>query len=120
MNKYFKPAGNLNENESEQRYFASARDLNQDETTQKYFKPAGDLENNLNIADEVEIKSYLESVVSHERLEGAIEGGMIIVSFSKLQELVNSGYNIVSAQYLNPNMIAIEYQKYETERKTWR
>lgn len=104
MNNFFKPAEDLNKNESEQ----------------KYFKQAGDLENNLNIADEVEIKSYLESVVSHQKFEGAIGGGMMIVSFSRLQELVDSGYNIVKAEYINPNMISIEFQEFETKRKNGR
>lgn len=44
----------------------------------------------------------------------------MVVSFSKLQELVEQGCNIISAEYLNSDMIVIEFQELTKNRKSFR
>lgn len=109
-NKYFKIAGDLTEKQEN-------RDMN------KYFKPAGDLEETVEIIfkeqQETFIKNYLLEIISGERLEeeeNIIGAGSMIISFSQLQKMVEEGcYNFIKAEYLNPEMIIIEYQKYQKE-----
>ena len=105
MNNFFKPAGDL--------------DNEDNRTSSSYFKPAGDLTYEEKISDE-DIKQYLERVVSGEKIEGSLGGGMMVVSFSKLQELVEQGCNIISAEYLNSDMIVIEFQELPKNRKSFR
>lgn len=107
MNNFFKPAGDI--------------DNEDNRTTHSYFQPAGDLslENdtkNLDLTVD-EINEYLKNVVSGKRIEGILNGGMSIISFSKLRELVENGCNIISAECLNPEMIVVEYQELDREIK---
>ena len=40
----------------------------------------------------------------------------MIVSFNELQKMVEEEcYNFISAEYLNPEMIIVEYEKYQKE-----
>lgn len=109
-NDYFKPAGNLTEQQ---------KNIKMNE----YFKPAGDLgqttEISLKDQQELFIKNYLLEIVSGKHLEEEeiiIGGGSMIVSFSQLKNMVDEGcYNFIKAEYLNPEMIIVEYQKYQKE-----
>ena len=113
MNKYFKKAGNLDEN-----YFRSASDLGEPSVIDnirdenKYFHPAGDLKvTNVNS----NIDDYLLSVVSGEKYDSelVVGAGRIITDINRLKQMVDEGYNIVSAKCLHPtgSMIEVEFQK---------
>ena len=80
-----------------------------------YFKQAGDLETKNTLVDN--INKYLVSIVSGKRYESTsefgnvISAGSIIVSINKLKEMVDEGcYNFISAKYINPQVIEIEFQ----------
>ena len=64
-------------------------------------------------------QNYLLTIVSGEELGFECElgtlcsGGSMIVSLNELKQMVEEGtYNIIQAEYFNPNMIAIKYQQY--------
>ena len=91
-----------------------------------FFKKAGDIistktQNDLNFdnASVSEIKDYLLTIISDKKYDAECElgilcgGGNMIVDFQRLQEMVNSGYNIVSAEYINKNMIMVEFQEFK-------
>ena len=109
-NKYFKISGDLK--------------LEKKHNIEDYFKPAGDLSDNnqeMNDSSKIEdIKNYLLSIVSGKEYDFESElgtlcsGGSMIVSLSQLKEMVEDGtYNIIKAEYLNPNFIAIEFQQFQ-------
>ena len=63
-----------------------------------------------------EVREYVLSVVSGTMLPIDSEHGYMYVSYEKLIELVEEGYNIVSVlnmEDLSPYRIHIEYQKYK-------
>lgn len=94
--------------------FRKAGDLDRESD---YFRKAGDLTGN--IRRDTEIKDYLLTVVSGKRQSLGddylrVAGGKTIVSFEQLKEMVNDGYNIISANYIRPmGMVDIEFEKYE-------
>ena len=96
MDKYFKIAGDLN--------------------TEKSDDFVGEIiDNNSN-----NIQLYLKSICSgkyynQENERGIIVSeGNIIISFQQLQEMLDNGdYNIISATYFNDDMIEIKYQQFE-------
>ena len=69
--------------------------------------------NNSNFLDD-----YLLTIVSGKKYDAVcelgvlMESGRIIVSLEELRQMVDEGYNIVSANVIGPNMIEIEFQKY--------
>ena len=65
------------------------------------------------IVSDKEVDDYLELVVTGVQFEGDFVSGKMIVSFEKLKELVDEGYNIVEAKSYGPYRIDIVYQKYE-------
>ena len=94
----------------------------------KQFRTPGDLNNkNVSYHEEYnfsltndELQEYLKSIVSGVVYEKESElgtlcgGGSMIVTFSQLQEMVDEGsYNIIKAEFFNPEMISIVYQKYD-------
>ena len=108
-----------------------------------YFKPASDLnkeiiikniseENKLKMINNIdEINDYLLTVVSGKKhpyvceLGVLMDGGRTIVSLKELQQMVDEGYNIVSARVINAvsGMIEVEFQKYvydEEKVERWR
>lgn len=135
-NMYFKPAGELDETivgnskdgktivgNSTNMYFKSAGDLD-NESDKAFtpfknpqemvdsFRPAGDLGETIVGNSKDEIEDYLLSVVSGKKeYENICGGGRTIVSFETLRDMVDSGYNIVSANYINSDMIEVEYQE---------
>ena len=59
-----------------------------------------------------EIEAYVKSHTSGIRkYDNVCEGGNIIVTLNEFINMVNEGYNIISAEVLNENMISIDYQK---------
>lgn len=118
MKNYFKIAGDLD------------KDLNRIEETNNmhnYFRPATDLDvpnnSDINNALKEDIENYLLTIVSGKHMNdecelGYIKGaGSLIVTFAELQRMVNDGsYNIIKAEYFNPEMVAIEYQEYSKEK----
>ena len=109
-NDYFKPAGDLNE---------QPKNIKMNE----FFKPAGDLDKTVEISmkeqQEIFIKNYLLEIISGKSLEeegNIIGGGSMIVSFSQLKNMVDADcYNFIKAEYLNPEMIIVEYQEYQKD-----
>jgi len=91
-----------------------------------YFKPAGDLEENKNLSleqNESFIKNYLLEIVNNnyinDDLENLIGSGSMIISFKKLREMIEEGcFKFIKAEYLNPEMIIVEFNKYEINNKT--
>lgn len=65
-----------------------------------------------------EINDYVKSCVSGIKLPNGFNGytlseaGRMIVSFPKFIQMVSSGYNIISADYLGNDNVDIEYQKF--------
>lgn len=118
MDKYFKPAGNLEGNGTNDmnNVFYIPGDLG--DKPIEDIKPAGDLENNNSfkfsetktVTDD-EIKSYIASVQSGVRTYGSVSGGgVMFVSFDRLKDMVNNGYNIIRANYFeNMKMIEVEF-----------
>ena len=102
MESYLRPAGDLVE------------------TPESYLRPTGVVNGKEeNIVDE--INDYLTTVVSGEKfgyecpLGTLVAGGQSVVSFYGLKKMGDEGYNIVKAECLNPNMIAVEYQLYKKD-----
>ena len=117
---YFVPAGNIDGKDSGEGYFKQASDL---ESSMDGFRRAEDLSLHTGIktvgdSDRSVVENYLLSVVSGKRYDAVCElgtlcgGGKTIVSFSQLKEMVESGYNIVSANYINQDMIDVEFQQF--------
>lgn len=129
MNDYFKKAGDLNDdilNITGSSYFKKAGDLNnyipKGNTTlpkQELSSVSSSIKNQDKIKNlEADINKYIRSIVSGKKYESVsdfgtvISAGSIIVPFSKLREMVEEGcYNFISATYINPKAIAIEFQQ---------
>ena len=92
------------------------------------FKTAGDLEDNNSfkfsesktVTDD-EIKSYIASIQSGVRTYGSVSGGgVMFVSFDRLKDMVNSGYNIIRANYFeNTKMIEVEFDVPVNHKSRW-
>ena len=131
-NKYFKPAGSLEDNRSDLLYskkvdvksspFKNPGDL----TTEKvlgensYFKPAGDLIDkpiNKNLSYN-NIDDYLLQNVSGKKYASVcelgvlMEAGRMIVSLEQLKQMIDEGYNIVSASIIIRNELDPEAFKH--------
>ena len=70
-----------------------------------------------------DIQNYLVSVVSEREYESICELGVLvgagemIVSFDKLKQMVDEGYNIVRAKAFNKDMIMVKFQKYSDDKE---
>ena len=141
MNKYFKMAGNLDSSDTQTKkndglklgepFFRRAGDLETPEkvnstglkSANPHFRRAGDLDGK---SLKEEIEDYILSVTSGKRYDAVCElgtlcgGGMTIVTFDKLKEMVNEGYNIVSAKYINDTMIDVEFQQFRQDKQAER
>ena len=114
MNKYFKIAGDLPQNneeiikhsEKEGKLKYSYNIKKKLEESQQEIKT-----NKINKSPE-EIQAYLNNICSGVREEENIkEAGTIITTLEKLYDMVEKGYNIVTAEYLANNLVSIEFQK---------
>lgn len=120
------------------RFFKRARDLgdskifsNDVNDESEYFHIAGDLSNdNKNKDVETfpsdisveEINKYLKTIVSGIEYDIECELGILcsagscIVSFEDLKKMIEEGgYNFISAECFNKEMISIRYQQYSKE-----
>lgn len=116
MDKYFKPAGNLEGNGTNDMNngFYIPGDLggdikpakNSEDIKNNSFKFSG---NKNETADE--IKNYIANVQSGVKTHGTVSGGgIILVTFDKLKDMVNNGYNIIRANYFEQmKMIEVEF-----------
>lgn len=108
------------------KYFRQASDLLDD--SKKYFYVPGDLNDgikNVVVSKEMsveEINNYLNTIVSGKEYDSDCElgtlcaAGSCIVSFDELKSMIDEGgYNIISAECLNREMISIEYQQFNKE-----
>ena len=136
----------LRDDDSEDKYFQNARDLRLPDDieelrdTDRHFKQLGDLEeealeeDDLRLPDEQintslssleKINNYLLTVVSGKRYEPVCElgvlmgGGRMVVNLQQLQNLVDTGHNIIWANVINAErgMIEVEVQKYVYDRE---
>lgn len=113
-NGYLKPAGDIptNDNTKNVGYntFKPAGTLN----TSDYFKRPEDLsskENSTHKTVSEEITSYLEEVQTGQRTYGPVLGGAkTFVTYDRLKQMVEEGYNIISATYFEQmQMIEVEF-----------
>ena len=138
MDNYFKVANDLDSNvENKDTFFHKPEELGNtvekadtsfhkpdgidSKTDGNYFSAPGNIEEGKyfhkpeelgNIAiNENEINDYINSVVSGEKTYGPVLGGAkMFVTFDKLKEMVNEGYNIIRANYFKkPNVIEVEF-----------
>jgi hypothetical protein len=141
MSNYFKRPGDLTVEGTE--YFKRPGDLTVEGT--EYFKRPGDLptENHQNEAmlplqninkerstgtamTEQQIKDYLLTIATGKKYGFESElgtlsgGGRTITTFEELNEMVATGYNIVSANYIGNNMIEVEFQQFRKNNETKR
>ena len=85
----------------------------------RYFRPAGDLPSK---SVKEEIDDYILAVVSGKKYEAICElgtlcgGGITIVSFNKFKDMVDNGYNIINAKYINNDMIEVEFQQFRKDK----
>ena len=86
----------------------------------RFFKKAGDLDSDKHksVMNKAAIEEYLLTIVSGKKYDYECElgtlcgGGKTIVSFDRVKEMVDLGYNIISAKCINVNMIEVEYQQF--------
>ncbi len=92
-------------------YFQKPEDLN---TSNNYLKQAGDLSSKGTSSHKTvveEITSYLEKVQTRQRTYGPVLGGAkTFVTYDRLKQMVEEGYNIISATYFEQmQMIEVEF-----------
>lgn len=124
---YFKPAGNLQkEEEKGNQYFQPASDLEKEEVKENsYFQPAENIESHQQIGNikngGVEINEYLKSIVTGKRTPPEfghfpVAGGQKLVSLEELKEMVSRGDNIIKAEYFEEmGKIIIEFESFNLE-----
>lgn len=124
MDNYFKPAGNIEE--QQQSYFKPAGNLQKEEEKgNQYFQPAENIESHQQIGniknEEVEINEYLKSIVTGKRTPPEfghfpVAGGQKLVSLEELKEMVSRGDNIIKAEYFEEmKKIMIEFESFNLE-----
>ena len=139
MNEYFKIAGDLDDNKIEEQekndFFKIAGDLKDNNrikdhngiemlnSSEFHIKVDNTVDNIVD--NNAQIHFYLKNIVSGIKYPDECElgylcgEGNVIVSFSELGEMIDSGeYNIISANYFNPDMIEIKYQQFSKNKKT--
>lgn len=125
-NKWFKKADDLEESKS-------------NDNGMSYFQRAGDLESSKQnnsfkfgkkeetIKTPEEIKKWIKSIVSGKKkgVYGFGEGpqvtssGKMLVGLDELQQMVENGDNIISAEYFeNINMVDIEFESFRVPNKS--
>ena len=110
MENYFKPAGELpNNNDSPNK---------QEQKKNGRLKFSKDLENKyktnnkINNIKKQNIDNYLKQIISKPSYDEEIqEAGSIITTLEKLCQMVEDGYNITEAEYLAGNLVSITFQK---------
>lgn len=111
-NNTLKPASDLTPN-NDNGYLKPAGDISTSNNTQNVgynaFKPARDISQSENSIEE--INEYLKEIQTGQRTYGPILGGAkMFVPLDKLKQMVNDGYNIISAKYFEQmQIIEVEF-----------
>lgn len=113
MSNYFKAPENLEEKTNTGDFFHKPGDLNKESNNNSFFYTPNDLDSSANktVSSAEEINKFINEVVTGKRSEGlTIGGATMFVSFDRLKEMVNEGYNIIKASYFEQmNMIEVTF-----------
>ncbi len=113
MSNYFKVPENLEEKTNTGDFFHKPGDLNKESNNNSFFYTPNDLDSSANktVSSAEEINKFINEVVTGKRSEGlTIGGATMFVSFDRLKEMVNEGYNIIKASYFEQmNMIEVTF-----------
>jgi hypothetical protein len=91
-------------------YFKVPGDLNKESNGNNFFHKPDNLDNKT-VSSAEEINKFISEVATGKRSEGlTIGGATMFVSFDRLKEMVNEGYNIIKASYFEQmNMIEVTF-----------
>ena len=115
MSNYFKVPGNIEEKANTDSFFHKPGDLNKESNGNSFFHKPNNLDNNvkktISLSSAEEINKFISEVATGKRSEGLTVGGAtMFVSFDRLKEMVNEGYNIIKASYFEQmNMIEVTF-----------
>ena len=115
MSNYFKVPGNIEEKANTDSFFHKPGDLNKESNGNSFFHKPNNLDNNvkktISLSSAEEINKFISEVATGKRSEGlTIGGATMFVSFDRLKEMVNEGYNIIKASYFEQmNMIEVTF-----------
>ena len=114
MSDYFKAPENLEEKTNTGDFFHKPGDLNKESNNNNsFFYTPNDLDSSANktVSSAEEINKFISEVATGKRSEGlTIGGATMFVSFDRLKEMVNEGYNIIKASYFEQmNMIEVTF-----------
>lgn len=113
MSNYFKAPENLEEKTNTGDFFHKPGDLNKESNNNSFFYTPNDLDSSANktVSSAEEINKFINEVATGKRSEGlTIGGATMFVSFDRLKEMVNEGYNIIKASYFEQmNMIEVTF-----------
>ncbi len=113
MEKYFKPAKDLSQDEINIEQPKEGKLRFSHNLQEKYGK-----QNTSKIKSKREkIEEYLKSIVSEPDDGELIEAGSKITTIDKLSNLIEEGYIITEATYLNENLVSISFQKSKKRRR---
>lgn len=110
MSNYFKAPENLEEKTNTGDFFHKPGDLNKESNGNNFFHKPDNLDNKT-VSSAEEINKFISEVATGKRSEGlTIGGATMFVSFDRLKEMVNEGYNIIKASYFEQmNMIEVTF-----------
>ena len=110
MSDYFKKPGNIEEKTNTDSFFHKPEDLNREPNGNNFFHKPDNLDNKT-VSSAEEINKFINEVATGKRSEGlTIGGATMFVSFDRLKEMVNEGYNIIKASYFEQmNMIEVTF-----------
>ena len=115
MSDYFKKPGNIEGKANTDSFFHKPGDLNKESNGNSFFHKPNNLDNNvkktISLSSAEEINGFINEVATGKRSEGLTVGGAtMFVSFDRLKEMVNEGYNIIKASYFEQmNMIEVTF-----------
>ena len=124
---FLQPAGDLEDikvNDNESSYFQIAGDLDTPKQTNSF---TFEEKNEQTLKTPEEIKAWLKTIVSGKKKSNyefgkgkqAFSSGRILVGLDELKEMVESGDNIISAEYLEAlNMVDIEFESFKLPSKS--
>ena len=113
MSNYFKAPGNIEGKQNTGDFFHKPGDLKKESNGNNFFYTPNDLDSSANktVSSAEEINKFISEVATGKRSEGLTVGGAtMFVSFDRLKEMVNEGYNIIKASYFEQmNMIEVTF-----------
>ena len=91
-------------------YFKAPENLEEKTNTGDFFHKPDNIDNKT-VSSAEEINKFINEVATGKRSEGlTIGGATMFVSFDRLKEMVNEGYNIIKASYFEQmNMIEVTF-----------